>query len=80
MKQTATRLPIKAQFPRWMEWRRVLLPTSTPRRNDEWTRASVQQEPSVYDRVFYDSREGQYYNRATDLYLTLKEAHAFGVR
>ena len=33
-----------------------------------------------YDRVFYDSREGQYYDRATDLYLTLEEAHAFGVR
>ena len=33
-----------------------------------------------YDRVFYDVRDGQYYDRVTDLYLTLEEAHAFGVR
>jgi hypothetical protein len=33
-----------------------------------------------HDRVFYDAREGQYYDRGTDLYLTLEEAHAFGVR
>ena len=32
-----------------------------------------------YDRLFYDVREGQYYDRATDLYLTLDEVRAFGV-
>jgi hypothetical protein len=30
------------------------------------------------ERVF--SKGHQYYDRATDLYLTLEEAHAFGVR
>ena len=33
-----------------------------------------------FDRVFCDSREGQYYDRATDLYLTQEEAHTFRVR
>lgn len=32
-----------------------------------------------YDRVFYDYREGKYYDRACDVYLTLDQAHAFGI-
>ena len=31
-------------------------------------------------RIFYDAVEGQYYDRATDLYLTLQEAASFGVK
>lgn len=32
-----------------------------------------------HDRLFYDPREGAYYDKATDLYLTLAEAQAFGL-
>lgn len=32
-----------------------------------------------HDRLFYDVREGSYYDRHTDLYLTLDEAHAMGL-
>lgn len=32
-----------------------------------------------HDRLFYDVREGSYYDRATDLYITLDEAKAFGL-
>lgn len=30
-----------------------------------------------HDRIFYDRRAGQYYDRSTDFYLTLEEAAAF---
>ena len=30
-------------------------------------------------RIFYDRAEGQYYDAATDLYLTLEEVRAFGL-
>ncbi len=33
-----------------------------------------------HDRIFYDRFEGKYYDRWTDLFLSLEEAHAFGVR
>lgn len=33
----------------------------------------------LHDRIFYDVREGQYYDRGSDLYLTLAEAQAFGI-
>jgi hypothetical protein len=33
-----------------------------------------------YDRIFYDVKEGSYYDRSTDFYLTLEEAHAFGIK
>jgi len=33
-----------------------------------------------HGRIFYDSKEGQYYDQATDLYLTLDEARTFGVK
>ena len=32
-----------------------------------------------HTRIYYDPKEGSYYDRATDLYLTLDEALAFGV-
>jgi hypothetical protein len=32
-----------------------------------------------YDRLFYDVREGKYYDRTTDLYLTLREAYSLGL-
>jgi len=32
------------------------------------------------DRIFYDRYEGKYYDRATDFFLTLEEARAFGVK
>jgi len=32
-----------------------------------------------YDRIFYDSAEGQYYDKAADMYLTLEEAKSFGI-
>jgi hypothetical protein len=32
-----------------------------------------------HDRIVYDRREGKYYDKATDLYLTLAEAAAFGL-
>lgn len=32
-----------------------------------------------HDRIFYDVKEGQYYDRHTDLYLTLDEAKSFGI-
>lgn len=33
-----------------------------------------------HDRIVYDKREGSYYDRHTDLYLTIEEAQAFGVK
>ena len=33
-----------------------------------------------HDRIFYDPKEGSYYDQATDLYLSLDEARAYGVR
>lgn len=33
-----------------------------------------------HSRIFYDRHAGQYYDRGTDLYLTLEEAQAFGIR
>ncbi len=32
-----------------------------------------------HDRIFYDRKEGAYYDRHTDLFLTLEQAQAFGV-
>lgn len=32
-----------------------------------------------HDRVLYDRREGQYYDRYSDVYLTLADAKAFGL-
>lgn len=32
-----------------------------------------------HDRIFYDPREGKYYDAHTDLYITLEEAHSFGL-
>ena len=32
-----------------------------------------------HTRVFYDRVEGQYYDRSTDLYLSLDEARAMGI-
>ena len=31
------------------------------------------------DRLFYDAREGSYYDKHTDLFLTLAEAAGFGL-
>lgn len=33
----------------------------------------------LHDRIFYDVKAGEYYDRGSDLYLTLDEARAFGV-
>jgi len=33
----------------------------------------------LYDVIFYDSKEGQYYNRETDYFLTENELPAFGL-
>lgn len=33
----------------------------------------------LYDVIFYDSKEGQYYNRTTDFFLTENELGAFGL-
>lgn len=33
----------------------------------------------LYDKIFYDSQWGQYYNRETDLFLTENELDAFGL-
>lgn len=32
-----------------------------------------------HDRVLYDTREGSYYDRYSDVYLTLEQAHSFGL-
>jgi hypothetical protein len=32
-----------------------------------------------YDRLFYDTKEGMYYDLNTDLYLSTEEAKAFGI-
>ena len=32
-----------------------------------------------YDRLFYDTREGEYYDKCTDLFLTLEEAYSLGL-
>jgi hypothetical protein len=32
-----------------------------------------------HDRIFYDTREGKYYDRYTDFFLTLEEAQSFGL-
>ena len=31
----------------------------------------------LYDRIVYDIQEGAYYDKTTDIYLTLEEAAAF---
>lgn len=33
----------------------------------------------LYDKIFYDSAEGKYYNRETDLFLSENELGAFGL-
>jgi len=33
----------------------------------------------LHEVIFYDPSVGQYYNRSTDLYLTLEETKAFGM-
>lgn len=33
----------------------------------------------LYDKIFYDSPAGQYYNRETDLFLSESELGAFGL-
>ena len=33
-----------------------------------------------YGRIFYDTTEGQYYDRATDLFLSLDEVRSFGIK
>lgn len=33
----------------------------------------------LYDKIFYDSQEGKYYNRETDLFLSENELGAFGL-
>ena len=33
----------------------------------------------LYDKIFYDSQEGKYYNRETDFFLTENELGAFGL-
>jgi hypothetical protein len=32
-----------------------------------------------HDRIFYDAKEGSYYDRHTDFYITLSEAKLFGL-
>lgn len=32
-----------------------------------------------HDRIFYDPTEGKYYDKYSDVYLSLEEAHAFGL-
>lgn len=32
-----------------------------------------------HDRIFYDYQEGQYYDKGTDMYLSLDEVKAFGI-
>jgi hypothetical protein len=32
-----------------------------------------------HNRIFYDRAEGQYYDRHTDIYLTLDQVRAFGL-
>ncbi len=32
----------------------------------------------LHDRIVYDRAEGQYYDRHTDLYLTLEDMRSFG--
>lgn len=32
-----------------------------------------------HDRIVYDRSEGQYYDKYTDLYLTLEQARSFGL-
>lgn len=32
-----------------------------------------------HDRIFYDVREGKYYDRATDIYLELSDLSAYGL-
>lgn len=34
----------------------------------------------LHSRIFYDLVEGKYYDKATDLFLTLDEAKAYGVK
>lgn len=33
-----------------------------------------------HDRIFYDTKEGSYYDLSCDLYISLEEARTFGVR
>ena len=33
-----------------------------------------------YERVFYDAREGKYYDRGRDMYMSYEEARSFGVK
>mgnify|MGYP000926004384 CR=1 FL=1 len=32
-----------------------------------------------HDRIWYDYQEGSYYDRSTDMFLTLEEVKAFGL-
>lgn len=32
-----------------------------------------------HDRIYYDIREGSYYDKSTDLFLSLDEAKSFGL-
>ena len=32
-----------------------------------------------YDRIFYDVKEGEYYDRCSDLYITLEQVKTFGM-
>lgn len=33
----------------------------------------------LHDRILYDAKEGSYYDRYSDVYLTLDEVKAFGI-
>lgn len=33
-----------------------------------------------HNRIFYDPHEGQYYDKHTDLYLTLNQARIYGIK
>jgi hypothetical protein len=32
-----------------------------------------------HTRIFYDAKEGKYYDRHSDIYLTLEQAYTFGL-
>lgn len=32
-----------------------------------------------HDRIYYDAKEGAYYDRYSDIYLTLEQVRAFGL-
>lgn len=33
----------------------------------------------LHNRIYYDNREGSYYDRYSDIFITLDEARAFGI-